>query len=176
MFPSLFSRDAALFVTPGGSSLYVAMQIAFFLGIRKFYLYGTDFRFTLQKRRGSGDNWRSATGDGNHFIQNYRSNRGWCPPSIENILPSFLAARQLMESEGGFIRNATRGGALEVFDRIGFDEALEDCVRAGSGEPNAAMPISSSVAGNQGFASPLAAAALTSGMLQTGATAIANVD
>ncbi|SEA64993.1 hypothetical protein [Rubrimonas cliftonensis] len=124
MFPSLFSRDASRFVTPGGSSLYVAMQIGYFLGVRKWRVYGADFAFRFEPSLRGGDVFRAATGDGNHFIAGYRSGRAWCPPSIENIMPSFLAARQLMEAEGGFIRNATRGGALEVFEREEFDHAL----------------------------------------------------
>ena len=123
-FPSLFSRDASRHVTPGGSSLYVALQIGHFLGIRRWFLYGADFAFRFDRNSTAADGWRSATGDGNHFIPGYRGGRPWCPPSIENILPSFLAARQLMESEGGFIRNATWGGALEVFERISFDDAV----------------------------------------------------
>jgi hypothetical protein len=124
MWPSLFSFDAARYVTPGGSSVYVAMQVAYYLGIRQLFFYGADFTFSFQRNAGSTDSWRAATGDNNHFIQGYRSGRAWCPPSIENILPSFYAARRLMEMEGGFIRNATRGGQLEVFDRIDFEEAL----------------------------------------------------
>jgi hypothetical protein len=123
-FPSLFSKDASRRVAPGGSSLYAAMQIGYFLGIRNFYIYGADFKFTFNPVVGSSAAFRSASGDGNHFIQNYRSGRPWCPPAIQNILSSFLAARALMESEGGFIRNATRGGELEVFERQDFDTAV----------------------------------------------------
>ncbi|MBJ3778779.1 motility associated factor glycosyltransferase family protein [Acuticoccus mangrovi] len=123
-FPSLFSKNAPYRVAPGGASAYVALQVAYYMGIRKFYFYGTDFKFTFDKNGDSKDRFRAATGDGNHFIKNYRSGKAWCPPSIQNILPSFYAARLLMEAEGGFIKNATRGGVLEVFERIDFDEAL----------------------------------------------------
>ncbi|MBC2776036.1 hypothetical protein [Parasphingopyxis marina] len=134
-FPSLFSKNAAARVTPGGSSVYVAMQVAYWLGIRNFYVYGADFTFAFDRNSKTGDSMRTATGDGNHFIKNYRSGKPWCPPAILNIMTSFLAARALIEGEGGFIRNATRGGALETFDRIDFDDALKrDAVGAeGSG-------------------------------------------
>lgn len=123
-FPSLFSFDADLAVTPGGSSVYVAMQIGYFLGIRRWYLYGSDFSFQFSQPSSGGAAFRTASGEGNHFIANYRSGRPWCPPAIENILPSFFGARMLMELEGGFIRNATRGGHLNVFERVDFEEAL----------------------------------------------------
>lgn len=123
VFPHLFSRDAPRIVTAGGSSLYIAMQIAYWLGIRRFYVYGADFRFAFERLAGA-DAYRAATGDGNHFIKGYRGGKAWCPPAFETISGAFLAARLLMESEGGFIRNASRGGALEMFERADFDDAL----------------------------------------------------
>ena len=126
-FPSLFSKDASRAVSPGGSSVYLAMQLAYFMGLRRFYLYGADFKFTFARDAQQADTFRRASGDGNHFIQGYRSGKAWCPPSVENIVTSFLAARLLMEHEGGFVRNATHGGLLEVFERERFDHA----VRAG---------------------------------------------
>jgi hypothetical protein len=124
-FPSLFSKDATRRVSPGGSSLYVAMQIAYYLGIRNFYVYGADFKFSFTPVAGA-TGFRTASGDGNHFIKNYRSGKPWCPPALQNILSSFLSARMLMEADGGFIRNATRGGELEVFERIDFEDAVRD--------------------------------------------------
>ena len=126
--PSLFSTNAADFVTPGGSSVYVALQIGYYLGIRKWYMYGADFTFKFMPPRRGSSAFRTATGDGNHFISNYRSGRAWCPPSIENILPSFYSARLAMEMDGGFIRNATRGGNLHVFERMDFEDALADTI------------------------------------------------
>jgi hypothetical protein len=124
-FPSLFSKDASRRVSPGGSSLFVAMQIAYYLGIRNFYVYGADFSFRFTPVPGA-TGFRTASGDGNHFIKNYRSGRPWCPPALQNILSSFLSARMLMEADGGFIKNATRGGELDVFERMDFDEAVQD--------------------------------------------------
>ena len=125
-YPSLFSLEPARWVTPGGSSLYVALQIGYWLGIRRWYLYGADFAFRFNRRQSGQDVFRSANGDDNHFIKNYRSGRAWCPPAIESILPAFHMARMQMELAGGFIRNATRGGSLHVFDRVDFDEALQN--------------------------------------------------
>ena len=124
IFPPLISREPARAVTPGGSSLFVAMQLAAFMGIRKLYLYGADFHFNFERNLRARDTYRAVSGDGNHFIKNYRSGKAWCPPSFRNIATGFLAARIMMESEGGFIRNATRGGAMEIFPREDFESAL----------------------------------------------------
>lgn len=124
-FPSLFSFDPSRYVTPGGSSMYSAMQLAYYMGIRRLYVYGADFSFNFSKVKGSTDPFRSASGDGNHFIKGYRSGRSWAPPSYRNIASSFFSARLLMEREGGGIWNATRGGLLEIFPRLSFDESIK---------------------------------------------------
>ncbi len=124
VFPPLFSRSPELVISPGGSTPFVAMQVAYFMGVRKFYFYGADFSFRFARHHAGGDAFRIATGEGNHFIANYRSNRPWCPPSLLDIGSGFLAARMVMEAEGGFVRNVTRGGQLEIFEREDFESAL----------------------------------------------------
>lgn len=123
LWPPLFSTTPERWVSPGGSSLYIAMQLAWHMGIRRFYVYGADFKFVYRRER-HADPFRVASGDDNHFIKNYRNNKPWCPPSFVNICPAFHTARVLMEREGGWIRNATRGGLLEMFEREDFDSAL----------------------------------------------------
>jgi glycosyltransferase involved in cell wall biosynthesis len=124
LYPPLFSRAADRIVCSGGSTPYVAMQIAYFMGVRKFYFYGADFSFSFHSSGEASDKFRTASGDGNHFIANYRAGKPWCPPSFKDIAASFLTARLVIESSGGFIRNVTRGGLLEMFEREDFDAAL----------------------------------------------------
>jgi len=124
LYPPLFSQAADRVVCSGGSTPYVAMQIAYFMGVRKFYFYGADFSFSFVPSGEAGDKFRVAAGDGNHFITNYRAGKPWCPPSFKDIAASFLVARLVMEGEGGFIRNVTRGGLLEMFEREDFDAAV----------------------------------------------------
>jgi glycosyltransferase involved in cell wall biosynthesis len=124
VFPPLFSKRPDRIVSPGGSTPYVAMQVAYYMGVRKFYVYGADFTFRFEGVKTGGDVFRSVTGEGNHFIADYRSGRPWCPPSLVDIGVAFFNARLIMEAEGGFVRNATRGGALEIFPRVDFDAAL----------------------------------------------------
>ena len=123
---SLFSMNPAQIVNPGGSSLFVAMQIAHFMGIRRLFIYGADFKFNFSSSRVAKDKFRSAVGEGNHFIPNYRAGMAWCPPSLKDIAPSFQLARHLFASGGGFIKNATRGGILEIFERTTFEAAVKE--------------------------------------------------
>lgn len=103
----LFSFAPQLFVTPGGSALHAALQVGYYLGIRKWYVYGFDFSFPGAR----------APED---------------LAALEEILPSLHAARQLMEMDGGFIRNAAREGAVEALERIEFEAAMSEDAPAAS--------------------------------------------
>ncbi len=126
VFPPLFSRNPAIRVSAGGSSPFIAMQVAHYLGIRRLYLYGMDFTYKIRKNPESRDPMRGAVGEGNHFIDDYRAGLPWSPPNTMNILMAFLTARELFAADGGSIRNASRGGALEIFERCDFERALEE--------------------------------------------------
>lgn len=123
VFPPLFSLRPEIGVSPGGSSLLVALQLAYMMGVRRFMLYGTDFSYRFVPTN-DPDPFRSAAGEGNHFIPDYRSGQAWCPPALRDITAGFLAARCVIEAGGGMIRNASRGGLLEIFDRLPFETAL----------------------------------------------------
>ncbi len=127
--PMPFSTDPADFVPSGGSVIVAAIQMAFYMGIRTIYLYGIDHNFKYQKVE-TKDIWTSAKGDDNHFIKNYRNGKNWCPPDLKYIEDSFLECRKFLEKNGAVIKNATRGGKLEIFERIDFDEAYKSIEQA----------------------------------------------
>ena len=127
----VFSKNPGHFVSIGGSSVYVALQMAWFMGIRDVVLYGIDYSFKTELKRDSRYNFPVATNDGNHFIKAYRGDRPWCPPTWRDIATGFLNARIAYELAGGRIRNATRGGRLETFPRIDFDALTVPRTEAG---------------------------------------------
>lgn len=121
----VFQKSRLSHVMTGGGTLFTAMQLGYFLGIRKFVLYGVDHNFNFDKAEGATDPYRSASGDENHFIKGYRSGKNWCPPEMEMVEYNFKYADQYLRQRGGFVKNATRGGKLEVLERISFDKAIE---------------------------------------------------
>jgi len=127
-YPSPFSQNPKNFVTSGASSVYVALQIAWYMGYREFYLYGHDFQFNFEIDSSSKDVYKSAIGDNNHFIENYRSGLPWCPPEIKNIFTSLFSARCFIEENGGEIINTTPGGNLNIFKRKAFNQCITDMV------------------------------------------------
>jgi hypothetical protein len=122
--PFRFFRDIRFGAGVGGATLVAATQIGYHLGIRHFFLYGVDHTFRFQKVEDPEAGLKTAKGDGNHFIPNYRSGKAWVAPQMELIEEGFRVCDQELRREGGWIKNATRGGALDVLERIPFEEAL----------------------------------------------------
>ncbi|AXI48004.1 hypothetical protein C1J03_19570 [Sulfitobacter sp. SK012] len=121
----LFSMDPSSYVSLGGSSVFVALQMAHYMGIRDVALYGMDYSFSMQLRRDPRFPFPVSFDDGNHFIKSYRSAKPWCPPTWRDISAGFLNARVAFETTGGKIVNASRGGKLTTFARADFDDLTE---------------------------------------------------
>lgn len=120
--PFVFSKEVSNKVMVGGGTLISAIQIAYHLGIREMYLYGVDHNFNYAKTSG---NYGNATGEGNHFIKNYRSNRAWQAPVMDLVEESFIKCDKVLREENGYLVNITRGGHLEVLERKDFDEIIK---------------------------------------------------
>lgn len=121
----LFSMNPARWISVGGSSVFIALQIAHYMGIRDIALYGMDYSFSTKLKRDPRFPFPVSFEDGNHFIKSYRSTKPWCPPTWRDISAGFLNARVAFETTGGRVVNATRGGRLETFPRINFDDQCE---------------------------------------------------
>ena len=120
--PLIIPLDITRYVMPGGGTLISALQVGIYLGIRHFYIYGMDHSFTYVESGNKSDIYRSVKGDENHFIKSYRSDQFWCPPSMEQIEGALLSIQSYLEPLGGWIKNATHGGALNILERVNFDQ------------------------------------------------------
>lgn len=122
--PLEFSENVYDFVMPGGGTLITAIQIGYHMGITRFVLYGVDHHFHYEKNGNAQSVLDSAKGDGNHFIPGYRSGKPWTPPQAFQVEGAFLSCHVFLQSKGGWIKNATRGGKLEILERIDLDEIV----------------------------------------------------
>lgn len=106
-----FSYELVYGVYNKGTVTYNCIQLAVYLGFTEIYLLGVDFDF-------HGD-YNSKS---NHFIDTYYNENSetsyfWDKES----LASYEAAKEYADAHGIHIYNATRGGKLEVFERVDFD-------------------------------------------------------
>lgn len=106
-----FSQDLTKGIYTGGTVTYACFQIAVYMGFKKIFLIGADHNYT--------DN---LTDTENHFHKEYSKNM--VKPNHyfkEEAELAYQSARKYAEQQGVEIYNATRGGKLEVFERVDFD-------------------------------------------------------
>lgn len=102
---SYFSDDIVTGCSCGASVSYTAIQIAAYMGFSEIYLLGMDC-----------SNWRE------HFNGDYwREEEAFRDPDEMKIFKSYQIAEEYSRAHGFRIFNATRGGCLEVFERVDFD-------------------------------------------------------
>lgn len=108
-----FSGDISKRVYFGATVAYDCLQIAAYMGFKKIYLLGMDLAPYKQ-----GD--RSAVQYSNFFELDSQEKKPqmW----IDKILRSYLSAKKYADTQNIQIFNATRGGYLEIFDRVDFDK------------------------------------------------------
>ena len=110
----------------GYSVLYSALQFAHFFGIREIYLLGVDFSYSFSERKKPKEIGKTqmyeSSGESNHFHPDYKKQgEAWYDPNLDYQLLAFKKAKEVFEKSRGRIYNATRGGKLEIFERVDFD-------------------------------------------------------
>lgn len=98
-----FSNDAKNGFYEGFTVTYFNIQLAIFMGFKKIYLLGVDHSYIPG----------SEHFDNRDLITN--------TPQLDKTTFSYKKAKEVCENKGVKIYNATRGGNLEIFERIDFD-------------------------------------------------------
>lgn len=123
-----FSTDAVEGVHAGWTVIYEILQLAYYMGIREVYLIGVDFFFQPPKqgsRKGLFREFMVSGGEQNHFHAGYRKKgEMWNMPRLDMQYRAFLCAKEAFEAAGGVIYNASRQTALDVFERVAFDDIV----------------------------------------------------
>lgn len=123
-----FSEDFSQGFFRGGTILYSGLQLAVYLGVKEIYLIGVDHNFS----------YSSIVTEENHFISNYFTkeekekykSKEYQAITYEkdNVTKAYEAAELYSKKHGFKIYNATRGGKLEVFERVNFDSLFSDYI------------------------------------------------
>jgi hypothetical protein len=103
----------------GYNMVYICLQMAAFMGFKRIYLLGVDGDFPVSIRYDGEIVFKDVD---HYFSNNYATKQSlFFIPCKELAVASFESAREYAESHGIEIFNATRGGKLEVYARVGFD-------------------------------------------------------
>ena len=99
----------------GATVTFDCIQIAVYMGFKEIYLLGVDFTFNVDYKD-----------EKNHFVKNYynKNSKTACFDK-DGQLHAYKSAKAYADKHDIKIYNATRGGALEVFERVDFDSLFE---------------------------------------------------
>lgn len=110
-----FSDDFSTKNYNGATVTYTCIQLAVYMGFKNIILLGVDFNFK--------GNYMDPS---NHFTPNYFKTGDMFPGFFQKAnYFAYLAAKEYADNHGINIYNATRGGCLEVFERINMSDILE---------------------------------------------------
>lgn len=110
-----FSLDPSHYVFTGFTVIHAMIQWAVYMGFKKLYLLGCDTAYS--------DPLRKAKESNDYFTTGYVDNAvgiNLAPPQ-DLLFLNYQVDEDASRRHGFCIYNATRGGALEVFERVDFD-------------------------------------------------------
>ena len=108
----------------GGTVTYILLQLAFLMGCDPVYLIGVDHDYVIPPSAVSRDGviYTSKGADPNHFDPGYfGEGKRFHHPRTERMERSYIRALEAYEEAGRRVYNATKGGKLEVFERVDYD-------------------------------------------------------
>lgn len=114
------SEDVSHYFIAGETVTFNSIQFAIYMGFHEIYLLGVDHRYAR---------YRDASGEikTNRQVKDYfddEPSKEYCVQNLEASTQAYVSARKYCDSHGIVIKNATRGGALEVFERVAFDDIV----------------------------------------------------
>lgn len=116
------SKDISIGAYCGSTITYQNIQIAIHLGLNPIYLVGCDHSYAGEKNI-IADKAIKQSEHKTHFVEGYRKTGELVlPASIEKMTASYKIAKLFADKNNIRIFNATRGGYLEVFDRIDISD------------------------------------------------------
>lgn len=113
------SEDVSNYFSVGYTVAFTAIQLAIYMGFTEIYLLGVDFNYSIVRdEKGKISQ--------NENVKDYFSGRKYSSTVLNynSTLNAYKAAKKYADEHGIKILNATRGGKLEVFDRVTFDSLL----------------------------------------------------
>lgn len=113
-----FSHDITQSIYDGLSITYGMIQVAVYMGYSEIYLLGIDHNYKM--KNGVVDTSQSYA-EGIKPIDMSTQ----FPPELLLCENSFRTAKRFCEKNGIIIKNATRGGKLEVFERVDFEKVVK---------------------------------------------------
>ncbi len=125
----LFSDDCSKQIYDSGTVTYSMLQLAGYMGFKEIYLIGMDMSFSVERYKdgrvqiNTTDNHvKMIEKEEEKFKEDLKAIHGYSYiADVDMQLDGYKAAKKYAEENGIKIYNATRGGKLEIFERVEYD-------------------------------------------------------
>ena len=115
-----FSDDISRCIYNSLTGMYTAAQIAAYMGFTEIYLIGVDHHFHISQNNQGEIVVDNSVKD--YFTDKYNEDKDKLYiPNTERSTLTYVAMKHHCDERGIKVFNATRGGKLEVFERVDFD-------------------------------------------------------
>ena len=118
--PDFFSEDISKYIPCRGSVITTCVQLAVYMGFSEIYLIGVDHSFSRMTDKNGNlivdNNVKDHFGNQKNADENTNGIF-----NIDAATQSFIDIKSFCEKNNVKVYNATRGGKLEVFPRVDFD-------------------------------------------------------
>lgn len=119
-----FSDDIAKGIYNSSTGMYTAAQMAAYMGFSEIYFIGVDHHFRISRNNAGEIVVDNSVKD--YFSEKYNEDKDKLYiPNTEKSTLTYVAMKDHCEKRGIRVFNATRGGKLEVFQRVDFDRLFE---------------------------------------------------
>ena len=119
-----FSDDIAKGIYNSSTGMYTAAQMAAYMGFSEIYFIGVDHHFRISRNNAGEIVVDNSVKD--YFSEKYNEDKDKLYiPNTEKSTLTYVATKDHCEKRGIRVFNATRGGKLEVFQRVDFDRLFE---------------------------------------------------
>ncbi len=116
-------------VYASGTITYAMLQLAVYMGFNQIYLLGMDFSYSVERYKNGRvienkitNHMEEIQKEDNKLAKKIFSRYGFSyVADIDLQLNGYKAAKKYAEENGIKIYNATRGGKLEIFERVEYD-------------------------------------------------------
>lgn len=115
------SEDVSRFFSRSQSISTSLIELAIFMGFTNIYLVGFDHAFPVEINK---NGIRNTNGKNMHHFDGYQG-KVRDVAYIDAITEAYQNIRKYADANNIKIWNATRGGNLDIFDRISFEEAIK---------------------------------------------------
>ncbi len=120
-----FSDDISREIYNSSTGMYTAAQIAAYMGFKEIYFIGVDHHFQISQNNKGEIVVDNTVKD--YFTDKYNKDKDKLYiPNTEKSTLTYIAMKHHCDQRGIKVYNATRGGKLEVFPRVDFDDLFKD--------------------------------------------------